>query len=115
MKRLYLLVCLTLLVEEKSYAELSPVTQECVYSAAKYYNVPVALVVNILNVENGRVGKSLFNKNGTRDLGPMCINSIHLPYLSRFGISEAILRDNGCVNIYVGTWFLHKNIKEYPL
>jgi soluble lytic murein transglycosylase-like protein len=66
----------------------------------------------ILDTEQGRVGKSAENKNGTSDYGPMQINSIWLPKLSALGISEELLKDNGCVNAAVGTWLLRYHLRE---
>ncbi|WP_255539495.1 lytic transglycosylase domain-containing protein [Polynucleobacter sp. JS-Safj-400b-B2] len=53
-----------------------------------------------------------YNQNGTRDLGLMQINSIHLPVLRKFGITENHLYD-GCTSIYIGAWIYRQNIDIY--
>lgn len=52
------------------------------------------------------------NKNGSRDIGMMQINSSWLPLLARHGISEADLYD-ACVSLDVGAWILAKNQQSY--
>ena len=51
------------------------------------------------------------NRNGSRDIGLMQINSSWLPTLLRYGIHETDLLD-ACKNSYVGTWILASNIQQ---
>lgn len=51
------------------------------------------------------------NKDGSRDIGHMQINSRWLPVLKRYGIDEQRLFDS-CINTYVGAWILAKNIRS---
>jgi len=87
---------------------------QCVQAAATRYGLPMVLVEAVRRVEGGRVGEVSRNTNRTIDIGPMQINSIHLPTLERFGISEQELRDNGCLNIHIGAWMLHREILAAP-
>lgn len=104
-------------------AALSPETAVCIRAAARYYHRPadpvsyqglVDLVTAIRLTEGGTVGQVSRNKNGSFDIGPMQINSTHLPLLSRYGITYDALLNNGCQNIFVGTWILHNELQGSP-
>jgi len=89
----------------------------CIFAAAQTYSVPPSVILGILNVEGGRVGMASQNTNGTRDLGPMQINTIWLPELSRhWGVPQStahrLVRDDACVNIGVGAWILRRKMDE---
>lgn len=76
----------------------------CVEKAAQAFEVEPIVIWTLLDVESGTVGKVSRNTNGTVDIGPMQINSIHLPRLEKLGVTLEQLRDNLCTNINVGTW-----------
>lgn len=89
----------------------------CIFAAAQTYSVPPAVLLGILNVEGGRPGLQMRNDNGSYDLGPMQINTIWLPELSRYwrvSKTEAWrqVRDDACVNIGVGAWILRRKIDD---
>lgn len=86
---------------------------ECVAHAARTFGVPELPIWIILDVEGGTVGKVSWNSNKTYDIGPMQVNSIWLKHIAPFGITESQLRDNLCVNIYVGTWIFTKELKRH--
>lgn len=88
--------------------QLTPVTAHCVQHSADFYQVHPDILYAILIVERGEVGKATKNVNsdGTRDIGPAQVNSIHLPELRELGISEDELERNGCLNIYVQARYL---------
>ncbi len=88
--------------------QLTPVTAQCVQHSAEFYQVHPDILYAILIVERGEVGKATLdvNSDGTRDIGPAQVNSIHLPELQRLGISEAELKSDGCLNIYVQARYL---------
>ena len=52
------------------------------------------------------------NKNGSRDIGLMQINSVHLPELAKHGISEQDLL-NPCTNLAVGAWLMKRHQLNY--
>jgi hypothetical protein len=52
------------------------------------------------------------NRNGSTDYGIAQINSVHLPELKAYRISEDDLMD-ACVGTYVAAWHLRKQIVRY--
>ena len=90
----------------------------CMLLAAQTYQVPPAVMIGIMHVEGGRVGQQVGpNKNGTYDLGPMQVNSSWIPQLARaWNVDQKtayrLVRDDGCVNVRVSAWILHKKIKD---
>jgi soluble lytic murein transglycosylase-like protein len=95
----------------------SPLTYECVYKSSVKFQVPLAMILVILDTERGSIGYERVNSNGSYDLGPMQINTLWLPALAKLGITKETLRDNGCVNVAVGAWILryHLNRTQDPL
>jgi hypothetical protein len=93
-------------------AGTQPVTWQCVSELSALFEVPLSMLLLVMDTEQGRVGKSSLNKNGTRDYGPMQINSIWLPRLSALGVTEELLRDHGCVNVAAGAWLLRAHLSE---
>ncbi|OGU24409.1 MAG: hypothetical protein A2580_08715 [Hydrogenophilales bacterium RIFOXYD1_FULL_62_11] len=86
---------------------------ECVTQAARTFGIPELPIWVILDVEGGTVGKVSWNSNKTYDIGPMQVNSIWLKHIAPYGISESQLRDNLCMNIYVGTWIFTKELQRH--
>jgi soluble lytic murein transglycosylase-like protein len=90
----------------------------CLMLASHTYQVPPAVMIGIMHVEGGRVGQEVGpNFNGTYDLGPMQVNTAWVPMLARaWGLDQrtarAVVRDDGCVNVKVAAWILHKGITE---
>ena len=75
----------------------------CVLAAARANGVPPAVLLMMLQVEGGRLGRVSGNTNWTVDIGPWQVNEIWLPEVARrWGLSVAeafpILRDNPCGN-----------------
>ena len=102
----FLLVALWLLPDAVFAAErarvafppLRPLTADCVLDAAHSSGMPAAALFAILATEGGKTGEALSNKNGTWDMGPFQVNTVHLNELAAMGISpDAVLRD-GRVN-----------------
>ena len=86
--------------------------------AAQNYNVPPAVMLGIMRVEGGRVGQAVGpNKNGTYDLGPMQVNTMHLPLLARYwkvntSTAMKMVKDDACVNVNVAAWILRQRLNE---
>ena len=88
---------------------LRPVTPVCIMEASVRMGVPPLALVGIMTVEGGQVGRSTPDLNGTRDFGPMQINSVNLPRLrARFGLSRQAIEDDGCANVWAGAWILRR-------
>ena len=105
-----LLSCFLLLSTPATWAT-PPVS--CLQSAAEFHGVNPHLLLAVLQVESGlnpsAVGK---NTNGTVDIGIGQINSMHLPELQRYGVTEKHLLD-GCKGAYVSAWFLKRNLERH--
>jgi soluble lytic murein transglycosylase-like protein len=82
----------------------------CINEAAIEFHVSAKLIISVISVERGKVGKVEMNKNGSYDMGPMQINSSWLPELSRHGITREDVLFNACVNVKIGAWILGKSI-----
>lgn len=94
------------------FPPMRPLTADCVVDAARASGMPVAALFAILATEGGKTGEALRNRNGTWDLGPFQINTVHLNELTAMGISpDAILRD-GRVNVYAAAWLLRKEYRR---
>jgi soluble lytic murein transglycosylase-like protein len=82
----------------------------CWDDAASRYRVSSDLLYAIARTESGlnphAVGR---NRDGSRDIGLMQINSTWLPTLASHGIEERHLFEP-CTNIHVGAWILAGNI-----
>jgi hypothetical protein len=89
---------------------ISDVNLHCLNEAAEIFHVPAKLLISILNTEQGKVGITVKNHNGTYDIGPMQINSSWVPTLKKYGISEYQLKYDSCINIKVGAWIAAKAI-----
>ncbi len=76
----------------------------CMALVAQIYSLPPRVLPSIQRVEGGRPFLAHGNSNGTQDLGIMQVNTIWLPYLSRYTrLSQATVRDRllgqACFNI----------------
>lgn len=85
----------------------------CWAEIGQRYNINPYLLGAIAKTEsNFNANAVRKNKNGTRDIGVMQINSLWLPELAKYGISEQHLFDP-CVNIAVGAWILRQRQTTY--
>ncbi|MEJ6002609.1 lytic transglycosylase domain-containing protein [Paucibacter soli] len=71
----------------------------------------------MMKTEGGRVGQFSLNSDGSYDMGPMQINTIHLKELSAlYGITSPamaqLLAYDGCFNVAVGAFLLRKRTNE---
>lgn len=91
---------------------LHPLTADCVLDAARISGMPVAALFAILATEGGKTGEALSNKNGTWDLGPFQVNTVHLKELSAIGISPRAVLCDGRVNAHAAAWLLSKEYRR---
>lgn len=90
------------------------VSGSCWENAGQQYAVEPRLLYAIAEVESGLNSQAVnYNKNGSRDLGVMQINSIHLPRLAEKGITERRLLEEPCVTINVGAEILAEFIAKH--
>ena len=108
--RLHLVTAL-LLAASSAHAQ-DPALLRCVESAAARYQVPADLIRAVMKAEGGAVGTVARNRNGSADLGVMQINTIHLPELARYGITRAMLVNDACLNVQIGTWILQRELSR---
>jgi soluble lytic murein transglycosylase-like protein len=90
---------------------------ECLLAASQLYNVPISVLTGIMRVEGGHAGQAVANTDGTSDLGVMQVNSIWVPQLARlwnvdYATAYGAVRDDGCENIYIGSWILKQKIAQ---
>lgn len=84
----------------------------CFGEAAKIAGVDRDLIVAIAKHESGFDPRIVhYNKNGSRDIGILQINSVHLPELQLAGFVEADLYD-GCTNMQIGAVYLKEAIRR---
>ena len=93
------------------------VIRSCIEAAANAHGLPPTVLVILLRVEGGRLGRVSDNTNATVDIGPMQVNEIWLPKLAaRWGASIPdtflTLRDNFCANLEGSAWILRQGLDE---
>lgn len=86
---------------------------DCFDDAAAFHHVNPWILRAIAARETGfNPGTVSRNTNGSVDIGEMGTNSVHLPELARYGISQTDLLDS-CKSVFVGAWRLAKMVKKY--
>jgi len=86
--------------------------QACWDAAAARYGVSSELLYAIARTESALDPNAIgHNRNGTRDIGLMQINSAWLPTLAAYGIGERELFEP-CTSIHIGAWILAGNIQR---
>ena len=90
----------------------TPTAQACWEQAAERYHLSPELLYAVARTESALDPLALArNRNGTRDIGLMQINSAWLPQLAALGIGERDLFDP-CTSIHVGAWILATNVQR---
>jgi hypothetical protein len=86
----------------------------CVMEASRMYEgVSPLMIKTVVAVEGGQIGTVRRNTDNSLDLGPMQINTVHLPDIaSTLGYSARDLVLDGCKNIKSGAWLLYKHLKD---
>ena len=104
------------LASSPSDARVAMVT-ECINAAAATHRLPPGVLMILLNVEGGKLGRVSQNTNDTVDIGPMQINQIWIPAVARhWRAGHAATRDallnSFCANVEAGAWILRTGIDE---
>ncbi|RME81009.1 MAG: invasion protein IagB [Caldilineae bacterium] len=88
--------------------------EACFDAAGQRYGIAPALLRAIAQVEsNLDPAARRSNRDGSRDIGIMQINTRWLPELARYGITEKGLASDVCLNIHVGAWILALEIRRF--
>lgn len=86
--------------------------QKCFNLVGKKYSINPLLLLAIAQHESKLNPLAInINRNGSKDIGLMQINSSWISIFKANGISEVDLYDP-CINIYLGTWVLANSIRE---
>lgn len=87
----------------------------CWAEVGSQFDIEPELLQAIAAVESGyrADAMNIANRNGTRDIGLMQINSIHLPRLLKLGITEERLLDEPCLSVEVGASILAEFIQRF--
>jgi hypothetical protein len=88
------------------------VPSACVAYTVASFDLSPQLLLAVMKAENGRTGQESRNANGSYDYGPMQVNSSWLPILAEYHITREQLRDDGCINVWVGGWILRLAINS---
>lgn len=105
-------------VKAAEAAPIAPSTiRACILAAASVYREPPALLLILLNVEGGSLGRVSKNTNDTVDIGPMQVNTIWVPMVASHWHASQVatyqaLRDNFCANVEAGSWILRQGLDE---
>jgi len=86
--------------------------ESCVAPAAAAYRLPEDVFRAVLRTEGGWAGLKKRNPNGSYDLGPGQINTIHLSSLAKHGITEQMLVSDPCINIHIAAYRLRVEIER---
>ncbi|MFP6557435.1 lytic transglycosylase domain-containing protein [Paraburkholderia sp. B3] len=86
---------------------------DCFDAAAHYQQVNPLILRAIAWQESHNHPDAVHrNANGSTDYGVMQINSVHLPTLAQYGISQSTLMEP-CKNVYIAAWHLRQQMNKY--
>jgi len=91
--------------------------RDCLTAAAAAHRLPPAVLVILLKVEGGSLGRVSRNSNGTVDIGPLQVNTIWVPKIAAHwsaapATAFLALRDSLCANLEGGAWILRQAMDE---
>lgn len=100
-----------------AYADLSvrPADVNCVMQAAHRQQVPANVLLAIYNIEMGKNGQVVSNRNGSKDLGHFQLNSIHFGkdgLFTKMGIRQEDALHRGCYNAHLAAYLLRLHLSE---
>lgn len=91
--------------------DIQPLTYECLMAESHKQQVPPLILLSIFKTEGGTLGRASKNTNGSKDYGPMQINTINLKEIGQW-VAPSHVRDNGCVNMGAAAYILRKCINR---
>lgn len=90
-----------------------PPVPACMVQAATDYSLPLRGLIAVWLTEGGRLGTESKNQNGTRDYGPMQINTAWVQRLQAdFGVTQAMLTHDFCWSVRAGAYILRYEINR---
>lgn len=100
-------------VDVEPYLEPAYTLEEkCIRSASQDYQIDYFLLHAIREQEAGTNGRTMLNKNGTRDHGEFQINTVVVEDFKDYGITIADVTYDTCLNVYAAATHLFRKMKE---
>lgn len=93
-------------------ADIQPLTYECLMAESQKQQVAPLILLALFKTEGGTLGRASSNTNGSKDYGPMQINTINLKEIAQW-VPPTDIRDNGCVNMGAAAYLLRKCINRH--
>lgn len=82
----------------------------CLEFSSEYFALPIELLISVMLVEDGARNRKRRNNNQTYDYGIFQINDVRIPEVEYMGITKETLIHDDCLNSFVGSYILHKEI-----
>lgn len=76
----------------------------CSITSAQQFGVPPSVMLAVAQIEGGRPGLAVRNKNGSYDLGAMQLNTTWLAGLRRYGVDPRWALASGCYPYQLAAW-----------
>ena len=77
----------------------------CIVQAARQYSVPEIILVSVLKVEGGKLGKEYPRSTGIY-YGPYQISNKWVPHFSKWGLTADHLQHDACANTAAAAYIL---------
>lgn len=85
----------------------------CSIAAALKFSVPVNVMLAVAEMEGGRPGQWVRNRNGSYDVGPLQFNTRYLEHMERrYGITAADVATAGCYSYELAAWRLRRHLER---
>ncbi len=90
------------------------IERDCIKFNADHFGLPEIALKAIRKTENGNACTFSRNSDGSVDLGPMQINTIHFGDIQRLypNINVVDIACKPCLNITISAWILDTRLKE---
>jgi hypothetical protein len=84
----------------------------CCLNAAARARIPPEILLAVAELEGGRPGQWVRNKNGSYDVGPMQFNTRYLKSLRHHGITAEDVQDSSCYPYELAAWRLGRHLRR---